>query len=174
MCWAFFTCINDSIPQCHIHLATFSALHCPGKLSSSSPSPWPPALHQQIVWHQDIRGQVEKEFYVSILHFLCASLNSCWWLFVSATILTTLFRHSDPSDQEVETSSHFYCYLNDSPSFICSHQPAYTSIHGYFNRSFSANAFVSACFLLGPWLIQYKRWNHDILGLILITWYQCI
>ena len=71
-------------------------------------------------------------------------------LIVSVTILTTLFRHSDPSDQEVETSSPFYCYLNDSPSFICSHHPAYTSVHGYFNRSFSANAFVSACFLPGP------------------------
>lgn len=147
MCWSFFTCISGPTPLYDILCPTL----CPGKLSSSSSKPL--ALYQPIVWHQDIRGQVEKDFKVFVFPFPCASLKSCWWLTVC------LYYYSDniiPSLWPIRTGGGRNFPLLLSPGWLTilySHHPACTSLHGYFNKLFSAHAFVSTCFMPGPWLI---------------------
>lgn len=123
---------------------------CPGEVSSSSLSPQPLAPCQQTVWHQHIRGQGENRAF--ICNFVFTSLKSWSWLCVSCIIPTTLFSHFDPSELEVETTSQFWYYLVPSASSPCLHVCPY-----YFNNFFLLNAFVSAYFLPGPWLIEYKK-----------------
>lgn len=113
---------------------------CPGKVSSSSPSPQPLALLQQIVWHQRIRGW-GKKFRAFICYFVCTSLKSWSWLCVSLTVPTTLFSPFDPSGLEVGITFHFWYYLDDSLSFSLITLPTPLSIHSCFNKLFSVKCF---------------------------------